>query len=98
MKNRETLSKWACNMHNKLNKMLKKNECKKFENIRDFYEQFRARCTPIKDVKKGQHGGCTYPIHNGVKSKIVLRIVPRYTKTDVLKINKKCLCKKIIKK
>ena len=98
MENRETLSRWACNMHNKVNKILKKNTCKKYDETRDFYEQFRARCTPAKDVKKGQHGGCTEPIHKGVKSRIVLRIVPRNSKTEVLKINKKFLFKKKILK
>ena len=98
MKNRETLSRWVCKLHNKVNKMLDKNEYKDYKNTRDFYEQFRARCTPVKDVNKGQHGGCNVPIHKGVKSRMVLRIVPRDSKTEVLKINKKCLCKKIIKK
>ena len=91
MKDRESLSKWLCKLHNKINKQIGKNTETPYDECRDFYEQFRARCTKTKGA---QHGGCTIPIHKGIKSKTVLRIVPRNSKVPTLKINKKCLCKR----
>ena len=91
MKNRESLSRWLNNLHNTINKQLGKDVNVKYEDSRDFYEQFRAKCT--KPTKK-QHGGCHKPYHNAVKSKTVLRIIPREKKVPTLKVDKKCLYKK----
>ena len=91
MKNRESLSRWLCKLHNKISKQTGKNIKIPYDECRDFYEQFRARCTKKKGT---QHGGCTIPIHKGIKSKTVLRIVPRNSKIPTLKVNKKCLCKR----
>jgi len=95
-KNRKTLSQWLCNMHNLINDMLDKhkNENKTYDEIKEFYEHFRARCTKHNDIKKGQHGGCTTPLRNGSKSKTILKIVPRNYKIESVTVNKKCLCTK----
>lgn len=92
MKNRETLSRWLCDLHNTINKQLCKNKEIKYEVARDFYEQFRARCS--KPKKKGTHGGCFEPFHQGIKSRTTLRIIPRDSKNSTLYVDKKCLCVK----
>ena len=91
MKNRDTLSRWMCKIHNTINTQIGKNKDVKFEDCRDFYEQFRARCDK---PKKGKHGGCSKPYHNAIKSRTVLRIIPRSSKEPTLDVNEKCLCKK----
>lgn len=89
MKNRDTLSRWMCKLHNIINTQLCKKKKKKYEVCRDFYEHFRARCTKTK-----RHIGCNEPYYKRIKSKTVLRIVPRNSKIPTLVVNKKCLCKK----
>ena len=91
MKNRNSLSRWLCKLHNKINTQLCKKKEMKYEVCRDFYEQFRARCTKPKGK---QHSGCSEPFHKGIKSRTVLRIVPRKSKIPTLDVDKKCLCKK----
>jgi len=90
MKNRDSLSRWMCKLHNTINTQLCKKKKMKYEVCRDFYEQFRARCTK---PKKG-HGGCSEPYHKGIKSRTVLRIIPRKSKVPTLDVDKSCLCKK----
>ena len=36
---------WVYNLHNKVNVLLNKNNSETYENIREKYEHFRARCT-----------------------------------------------------
>jgi len=91
MKNRDSLSRWMCKLHNTINTQLCKKKKMKYEVCRDFYEQFRARCTK---PKKGGHGGCSEPYHKGIKSRTVLRIIPRDSKEPTLDVDKNCLCKK----
>jgi len=93
LKNRETLSRYLNKLHNKINGQLGKKKEVKYEDCRDFYEQFRARCDK-KPKKKGSHGGCTEPFHRGIKSRTVLRIIPRDSKEPTLDVDEKCLCKK----
>lgn len=91
MKNRESISRWFNKLHNTINKQIGKKLNVKYEDSRDFYEQFRARCSKPKGK---QHGGCSEPYHKGIKSKTVLRIIPRKSKQPTIKVDKKCLCKK----
>ncbi len=91
MKNRDSLSRWMCKLHNKINTQLCKKKDIKYEVCRDFYEQFRARCSKPKGKK---HGGCYEPYHKAIKSRTVLRIIPRTSKEPTLDVDKKCLCKK----
>lgn len=88
LKNRELLSKWFNKLHNIINKQLGKKTNILYDESRDFYEQFRARCQKTKGKK---HGGCNEPYHKGIKSRTVLRIIPRNSKVPTLDINKKCL-------
>ena len=84
MKNRKTLSIWLYNLHNEINKMLGKKFKLSYDEVRQNYEIFRARCLNPKEEekysKKIKELGCTKPFY-GVKSKSVISIVPR---------NKKC--------
>jgi len=45
MKNRETFSKYVYNLHELVNKMLKKKSNLSYCDVRERYEHFRSRCT-----------------------------------------------------
>jgi hypothetical protein len=57
LKNRENFSKWMFTFHEHINKMLGKSSGLSFDEVRERYEHFRARCTidntgrPKKSVK-----------------------------------------------
>ena len=89
IKNRKNFSKWLYRLHEKVNKMLGKESGLTYEDVRNTYENFRARCykNPIKNVKI--EDGCTNPV-TGVKSKCVLVIVPKETKCKSFNMNEKC--------
>jgi hypothetical protein len=88
---RESFSRYIYKLHNVINKMLCKHITLSYEEVRDKYESFRARCsTPRKKEKKcvlnnntrkkkKHEKGCIIP-NNGVKQKCILRIVPESTK------------------
>ena len=101
MKNRYTFSMYIYNLHEIINKMLNKKSGLTYDDVRERYEHFRARCGKknkkktkfIKSMKlnktKKKHKGCTEPIHK-VKSKGVVHIVPQKTKCESLVIHDKC--------
>ena len=95
MKNRDSLSRWVYELHEIVNTMLNKKSGLSYEDVRDRYEHFRARClidsnekTDIKVEK-----GCTEPLY-GVKSKCVINIVPRDDRLNSFKIDPKCVITK----
>lgn len=102
MKNRETYSRYIYQLHEIVNKMLKKKSGLTYCDIRERYEHFRARCvtqTPKifnfrKTRKNKKEKGCTEPLY-GKKSKCVIKIVPQNQKCKTLQIDNKCLKKKI---
>jgi len=51
LKNRHNFSKWMYNFHEEVNKMLKKKSGLTFKQVRNRYENFRARCTQDSDRK-----------------------------------------------
>ena len=52
MKSRETFSKYVYNLHELINKMLKKKSNLTYEEVRERYEHFRSRCTKsLKTIK-----------------------------------------------
>jgi hypothetical protein len=81
MINRETFSKYIYNLHEVINTMLGKKSGLSYEEVRNTYENFRARCK--KDIKKPvtnnntkkNESGCVIPF-NGEKTKCILTIVP----------------------
>jgi hypothetical protein len=80
--------------------MLLKKSGLTFEDVRERYEHFRARCAtmykPIPKLKKRtlkkKESGCTEPLY-GEKSKCVLQIVPQSEKCETLQIDNKCIKK-----
>lgn len=104
MKNRGTFSYYIYCLHERINKLLGKKSNLSYNQVRERYEHFRARCTE-KDPKifkfnkkntrkaKKKEEGCTDPMY-GVKSKCLLNIVPDNNSSHSIKIDKKCLKKK----
>ena len=98
MKNRETFSRYIYELHELVNKMLKKTSNLTYCDVRERYEHFRSRCTEehpkIFKFKKIQtrkkEKGCTEPLY-GKKSKCVINIVPQEDKTKTFQMDKKCI-------
>jgi hypothetical protein len=95
MENRETFSRYVYQLHETINKMLNKQSGLTYDDVRERYEHFRARCldppgTP--SVKPVTEKGCTDPLV-GTKSKCVLSIIPLSDPTPPFTINPKCIPK-----
>jgi hypothetical protein len=97
MKNRYTFSKYVYDLHELINKMLNKESGLSYEEVRERYEHFRARCVVKENKritkKKKKEDGCVDPLY-GEKSKCVLQIVPQEKKCDTIQIDDKCIKKK----
>ena len=96
MKNRDTFSRYIYGLHELVNKMLGKKSGLTYCQVRERYENFRARCTKKeiekkinKTKKKKREKGCVNPLH-GKKTKFIIRIIPKEVKTPTLKIDNKC--------
>ena len=96
MKNRDTFSKYVYHLHELVNKMLKKKSGLSYCQVRDRYENFRARCTQKKPLifkvkKRGtqKEKGCTIPLY-GKKAKGIIKIVPQESKCKSFQMNKQC--------
>jgi hypothetical protein len=86
--------------------MLHKTSGLSYEDVRERYEHFRARCATSydkmkreikkihKNANKTKENGCTVPLY-GEKSKCVLHIVPQAHKCETLQIDNKCIKKRI---
>jgi hypothetical protein len=104
MKNRDTFSRYVYNLHELVNRMLKKNSNLSYCDIRERYEHFRSRCTDekpkvykmfdlnnkTKKNKTVKEKGCTEPLY-GKKAKCILKIVPQDEKGQSMQIDKKCV-------
>ncbi len=103
MKNRETFSKYVYDLHELINKMLKKESGLSYADVRERYENFRSRCTDEKpklykftDLSKTQkrsgkkEKGCTTPLY-GKKSKCIVSIVPQEEEGESFQIDEKCI-------
>ena len=95
LKSRETFSRWLYEMHELVNKNLGKKSNLSYEDVRDRYEYFRSRCLidPKKINTSKKEKGCTEPLY-GVKSKCIINIVPKDSKHETFKMDKKCTFKK----
>jgi len=87
-KSRESLSKWLFHVHNhiniKTNKKLRfENNLKGYKEMRQFYEQFRAKCSVGKNEI-----GCTKAMHKGKKMRCVLVLKPGRSKCKSLRMKK----------
>lgn len=99
MKNRESFSKYIYNLHELVNKMLKKKSNLTYCDVRERFEHFRSRCTLDKPIifklnKSTDEKGCTEPLY-GKKSKCVIKIIPEEEKTPTFQIDEKCIKKNI---
>ena len=100
MISRETFSKYIYNLHELVNKMLKKKSNLTYCDVRERYEHFRARCvdenpkvfkySEIKTRKNKKEKGCTEPLY-GKKARCILNIVPQEEKGQSIQIDKKCM-------
>jgi len=94
MKSRETFSKYVYELHEVVNKMLNKHSGLSYDDVRERYEHFRARCarpvTPIRKTRKKSEKGCVVPLY-GNKAKCVLQIVPQETKCETIQIDERCI-------
>jgi len=98
MKNRDSYSRYVYNLHEIVNKMLKKRSGLSYCDVRERYEHFRARCTSEKETifkfnktkKNKKERGCTVPLY-GKKAKCVLNIVPQEKRCPSIKIDKQCI-------
>ena len=95
-KNRDSLSRWVYNLHETVNKMLDKKSGLSYKDVRERYENFRARCLEKKENTKKEKG-CTDSLY-GLKGKCVMNIVPKSKKTETFKIDSKCKVKRSKKK
>jgi hypothetical protein len=102
MKNRESFSRYIYELHELVNRMLKKKSNLSYCDVRERYEHFRARCTDEKPKlfkvekraktlkhKKATEKGCTEPLY-GKKSKCIIKIVPQEEKGATFQMDKKC--------
>ena len=90
MESRHTFSLYVYKLHEVVNKMLGKKSGLSYEDIRERYEHFRARCKKTKeDLEKEKlavkEKGCTEPIY-GYKTKCILKIVPDEMKCETFQI------------
>ena len=107
-KNRNSFSRYIYNLHEQVNKMLNKKSGLSYNEVRERYEHFRARCSSVqvgrqKTLKRGKkckkktrkkEDGCTEPLY-GKKSKCILKIVPQETKCQTFQMDKKCEKKRL---
>jgi len=78
MKSRATFSRYIYDLHEVINTMLNKTSNLSYDEVRERYEHFRARCN---DKMKHKEDGCVIPM-NGRKKKCVLTVVPDDKKCD----------------
>ena len=98
---RESFSRYIYNLHELVNTMLNKKSNLSYNDVRQRYEHFRARCTKknikekifnSKKIKKTikKEKGCTTPYY-GKKSKCIIKIVPQDNKCNTFQMDNKCL-------
>lgn len=100
MESRDSFSRYIYNLHELVNKMLKKKSNLSYCDVRERYEHFRARCvdekpkvfkySEIKTRKNKNEKGCTEPLY-GKKARCILNIVPQDEKGQSIQIDKKCM-------
>jgi hypothetical protein len=95
---RAAFSRYIYDLHETVNSMLGKTSGLSFAQVRDRYENFRARCylgdTAVaapaaaaveKQVTAKSEVGCVNPVH-GTKTKCVMKIVPLETKCPSMEV------------
>jgi hypothetical protein len=98
MQNRATFSRYIYDLHELVNDMLEKPRSGRpsYEEVRELYENFRARCTTpspsdTPSITGNQsHKGCVEPLY-GKKSRCVIRVVPQASREATLQVNRRCM-------
>jgi len=91
MESRRTFSLYMYRLHEHVNRMLGKKSGLSYQDVRERYEHFRARCAqPVIENPVTEEKGCTEPLH-GEKAKCVLHIVPQKTKCETFQMDKTCV-------
>ena len=88
---RDAFSKYIYELHEMVNKMLGKQSGLTYCDVRERFENFRARCSNSKN--KSTETGCTEPLWV-TKTKCVLHIVPKTKRVCTFKIDRECFVKK----
>ena len=105
MESRNTFSRYVYTLHETVNHLLGKKSGLSYCDVRERYENFRARCkidapnlltkkhlkTITKKSKKEK--GCTEPLY-GKKAKCIIKIVPQTSNTKTFQLSKKCLTRR----
>lgn len=94
MASRESFSRYIYDLHEVVNKMLNKKSGLTYEEVRERYEHFRARCASKAVLPVNTEKGCVVPL-TGEKAKCILKIVPQDTKCDTFQVDEKCIKQKI---
>lgn len=103
LKNRDNFSKWMYDLHEHINSMLNKKSGLTFEDVRERYEHFRARCSEtsvdkiveeLNKMKNKKEKGCETPLY-GHKAKCVIKIVPKENKEKTFQMDNACIKQKI---
>tara|TARA_X000000368_G_scaffold418890_1_gene420564 strand:- start:193 stop:801 length:609 start_codon:yes stop_codon:yes gene_type:complete len=103
LKNRDNFSKWMYDLHEHINTMLKKKSGLSYQDVRERYEHFRARCSEtsvdkivaeLKKIKNKKEKGCETPLY-GHKAKCVIKIVPKEAKEKTFQMDKACIKKRV---
>lgn len=100
MESRDSFSRYIYNLHEFVNRMLKKKSNLSYCDVRERYEHFRSRCvdekpkvykySDIKTRKNTKEKGCIEPLY-GKKARCILNIVPQDEKGQSIQIDKKCM-------
>jgi len=83
-------------LHEVVNKMLHKKSGLSYNDVRERYEHFRARCVLDENAKpepKKKEDGCIEPIY-GKKAKCILKIIPQEEKCETFQMDDKCIKKR----
>ena len=95
-KSRDTFSLMIYNLHNEVNRQLKKKNNITYNEVKSRYEHFRSRCN-MKILNEntvpynGAEKGCTEPEHGLIKTSCKVMIVPWNKKNiNSIEISKEC--------
>ena len=105
LKTRGNFSRWMYDLHEHINTMLKKKSGLSYDEVRERYEHFRARCSETSvdkiveelnkiKIKNKKEKGCETPLY-GHKSKCIIKIVPTETKEKTFQMDDACVKQKI---
>ena len=94
MESRNSFSRYVYDLHELINHMLGKKSGLSYEQVKERYEHFRARCSPNGELltkrKVSLEKGFTEPLI-GEKAKCILKIVPEKQKCKTFSMDKKCV-------